>query len=132
MRPKHKRLFFILTTVLSISVGIYILLSTFQRNIVFFVTPSDALIIDDKSKTIRIGGVVRPNSLSKDDITYSFDLMDEKSIISVTYKGLLPDLFKEESTVVIQGKFNGTAFMATEVLAKHDENYKPLELKKDT
>lgn len=131
MRPKHRRLILIIIALISISVGSYIVLSTFQKNIVFFLTPSEALSKQNRDKSFRIGGVVRAQSLSKIGATYSFKLIDKESSISVQYEGLLPDLFKEESTVVVQGKFKGTSntFLAKEVLAKHDENYQPLEIK---
>tara|TARA_R110002050_G_scaffold8396_8_gene30847 strand:+ start:6892 stop:7296 length:405 start_codon:yes stop_codon:yes gene_type:complete len=131
MRPKHRRLILIIIALISISVGSYIVLSTFQKNIVFFLTPSEALSKQNRDKSFRIGGVVRAQSLSKIGVTYSFKLIDKESSISVQYEGLLPDLFKEESTVVVQGKFKGTSntFLAKEVLAKHDENYQPLEIK---
>ena len=131
MRPKHKRLSFILLALVSISIGLMLLLSAFQKNIVFFVTPSEALTQNNKNKSIRIGGVVRPNSLRKKDISYYFDLMDKDAIIAVEYKGLLPDLFKEGRTIVAQGKLmRDNVFLAKEVLAKHDENYQPLELRR--
>ncbi len=131
MRPKHRRLILIIIALFSISIGSYIVLSTFQKNIVFFLTPTEALSKQNRDKSFRIGGVVRAQSLSKTGVTYSFKLIDKESSIPVDYEGLLPDLFKEESTVVVQGKFKGTSdtFLAKEVLAKHDENYQPLEIK---
>lgn len=131
MRPKHRRLILIIIALFSISIGSYIVLSTFQKNIVFFLTPTEALSKQNRDKSFRIGGVVRAQSLSKTGVTYSFKLIDKESSISIDYEGLLPDLFKEESTVVVQGKFKGTSdtFLAKEVLAKHDENYQPLEIK---
>jgi cytochrome c-type biogenesis protein CcmE len=128
MKPKQKRLLFTLCLFVSLSAGVFILLTAFKNNIVFFVTPTEAL--QNKNHTvIRVGGVVRPKSLYKEGTAYHFDLIDKESHVPVLYRGLLPDLFKEGATAVVQGNLTNGTLVATEVLAKHDENYQPLEIK---
>lgn len=113
--------------------GVFLLLSALKENTQFFYNPSDVIaqgFVPD-SKTFRIGGLVMQGSVNKDEgLKTTFWLKDfERDMrepIIVTYTGVLPDLFREGQGVVITGFLSGpTAFEATEVLAKHDENYKP-------
>ncbi|MEI6735154.1 MAG: cytochrome c maturation protein CcmE, partial [Comamonadaceae bacterium] len=83
-----------------------------------------------KNRTFRIGGLVKTGSLSRDNLTVNFIVTDTSKEMGVSYTGILPDLFKEGKGVVAQGKIgNDGKFVATEVLAKHDENYMPPEAK---
>jgi cytochrome c-type biogenesis protein CcmE len=99
------------------------------NDIAFFVTPSEiAAGKAPQGKTFRVGGMVKEGSLTRDNLTVSFIITDTARDVKVTYTGILPDLFKEGKGAVAQGRMNpdGT-FTATEVLAKHDENYMPPE-----
>ncbi|HEX9301836.1 MAG TPA: cytochrome c maturation protein CcmE, partial [Casimicrobiaceae bacterium] len=104
-------------------------LNAFQSNLVFFFTPSQIAANEaPKGRAFRIGGLVVDKSLARDrdGLTVHFAVTDTASTVPVVYTGILPDLFKEGKGVVAQGKLEGDGvFHATEVLAKHDENYMP-------
>jgi cytochrome c-type biogenesis protein CcmE len=106
-------------------------LSAFQSNLVFFFSPTQVAAGEAPTgKTFRIGGMVKEGSMQReaDGVTLRFAITDTAKVIPVAYKGILPDLFKEGKGVVVQGKLGeGGVFAATEVLAKHDENYMPPE-----
>ncbi|NBW54449.1 MAG: cytochrome c maturation protein CcmE, partial [Betaproteobacteria bacterium] len=104
-------------------------LNAFQSNLVFFFTPTQVLNGEaPKNTTFRIGGLVKVGSLQRDGTDVSFVVTDTAQEIPVRYSGLLPDLFKEGKGVVAQGRLDAQGLMtATEVLAKHDENYMPPE-----
>jgi len=104
-------------------------LNAFQNNLVFFFTPTQVLKGEaPKNKTFRIGGLVKVGSLQRDGTDVSFVVTDTAQEIPVRYSGLLPDLFKEGKGVVAQGRLDAQGLMtASEVLAKHDENYMPPE-----
>lgn len=106
-----------------------LILNAFQSNLVFFFSPTQVMANEaPQGRTFRIGGLVRPGSLKRqhDGLTVRFDVTDTAKTVPVVYVGILPDLFKEGKGVVAQGQL-GTdgVFHATEVLAKHDENYMP-------
>jgi cytochrome c-type biogenesis protein CcmE len=106
-----------------------LLLNAFNDNLVFFFSPSDvAAAKAPKDRTFRIGGVVEQGSVKRDGIMVSFRVTDTAHTVNVSYQGILPDLFREGQGVVANGKL-GTdgVFRASEVLAKHDENYMPPE-----
>lgn len=117
--------FFIVT-----SVGLAILLYTFNNNIVLYKTPSTVLndaYIEGNIKPIRIGGVVKEKSIKYINDVVEFVIHDDKREMKAIYKGVVPSLFKEGQNVIIYGKFNRNEgqFEAKELLAKHDENYIP-------
>jgi cytochrome c-type biogenesis protein CcmE len=131
MKARHRRAIFIAIGVAALGIAVALVLKAFNSNIVFFYTPTQVAAREAPvDRTFRIGGLVQVNSLQRqvDGITAAFVVTDTAKSIPVTYKGILPDLFKEGKGVVAQGKLgaNGT-FVATEVLAKHDENYMPPE-----
>jgi len=106
-----------------------LVLNAFQSNLVFFFSPSQIAANEaPQGKAFRIGGMVEAGSLVRgnDGLTVTFKVTDTVKAVPVTYTGILPDLFKEGKGVVAQGRL-GTdgVFVATEVLAKHDENYMP-------
>jgi len=118
--------FFFLVT----SVGLVILLYTFNSNIVLYKTPSTVLnqpYIEDNIKPIRVGGVVKERSIKYINDVVEFVIHDDKREMKAIYKGVVPSLFKEGQNVIIYGKFNRNEgqFEAKELLAKHDENYIP-------
>lgn len=127
-----KRLFWVFLIVLSGGLIIFAALKTFEENLVFFYTPSQILNGEaPKNRPIRIGGMVEPNSVNRDEhsLAVEFNVVDDKnSLIKVTYSGVVPDLFKEGKGVVAQGEYVDGIFQSTEILAKHDENYMPPDL----
>jgi cytochrome c-type biogenesis protein CcmE len=131
MKPRSKRLL-LLGAAAGLLVGaVAMVLTAFQENLVFFHTPSE--VIEGKApngRTFRIGGMVEQNSIQReaDGITVRFAITDTAKAIPVSFRGALPDLFQEGKGAVAQGTLgpDGT-FHATEVLAKHDENYMPVE-----
>ena len=130
MKARSKRLMLVGGGVVLLFAAVALVLSAFQQNLVFFHTPSE--VAEGKApsgKTFRIGGMVEDGSIQReaDGVTVRFAITDTAKVIPVTYKGTLPDLFKEGKGAVVQGKLEGGVFRATEVLAKHDENYMPPE-----
>lgn len=131
MKARSKRLMLVGGGVALLFAAVALVLSAFQQNLVFFHTPTE--VSEGKAptgKTFRIGGMVEDGSIAReaDGITVRFAITDTAKVIPVTYKGTLPDLFKEGKGAVVQGKLEGGVFRATEVLAKHDENYMPPEV----
>lgn len=131
MKPRHKRLALIGGGVVALGIAATLVLSAFQKNMVFFFTPTQVAAKEaPQDRTFRIGGLVEAGSLKRlpDGVSVSFVVTDTANKIPVTYKGALPDLFKEGKGVVSQGKLGPDGvFVASEVLAKHDENYMPPE-----
>jgi len=129
MKPRHKRFVLVGVGVAGLALSATLVLSAFQKNLVFFYTPSQVAAKEAPiGKSFRIGGLVEKGSLKReaDGVSVQFIVTDTAKSIPVVYKGILPDLFKEGKGVVTQGKIgpDGT-FRAEEVLAKHDENYMP-------
>ena len=129
MKPRHKRFVLVGVGIAGLALSAGLVLSAFQKNLVFFYTPSQVAANEAPiGKSFRIGGLVEKGSLKReaDGVSVQFIVTDTAKSIPVVYKGILPDLFKEGTGVVTQGKIgpDGT-FRAEEVLAKHDENYMP-------
>jgi cytochrome c-type biogenesis protein CcmE len=131
MKPRHKRLAIIIGGLSVLGIAAALVLNAFQSNLVFFFTPTQVANGEvPKDRTFRIGGLVKSGTLQRNDITAHFVVTDTSKEIPVAYTGILPDLFKEGKGVVAQGKIGPDGlFVATEVLAKHDENYMPPEAK---
>lgn len=129
MKPRHKRFALIIGGVAMLGVAVALILSAFQQNLVFFFSPSDvAAHKAPQARAFRIGGLVEEGSVKREGVMVSFRVTDTAHAIPVVYKGILPDLFKEGKGVVAQGKLGPDGvFQASEVLAKHDENYMPPE-----
>lgn len=107
--------------------------NAFEENLVFFFSPSQVAAHEaPEGRAFRIGGFVQEGSVQrqKDGVTVRFEVTDTVHTVPVTYKGSLPDLFKEGKGVVAQGKLQNGVFVADQVLAKHDENYMPPEAEK--
>ena len=134
MKPRQKRLAIVVGGLAAIGIAAALILNAFQSNLVFFFTPTQIAAGEaPKGKAFRIGGLVKEGSIQRqaDGVTISFIITDTAKDIPVAYKGILPDLFKEGKGAVAQGKLDGSGtFVATEVLAKHDENYMPPEAAK--
>jgi cytochrome c-type biogenesis protein CcmE len=131
MKPRHKRLAAIAVGIAGLGIAAALVLSAFQQNLVFFFTPTQVAANEaPQGRTFRIGGLVETGSVKRqaDGVTVRFVVTDTAKAIPVTYRGVLPDLFREGKGVVTQGRLgaDGT-FVASEVLAKHDENYMPPE-----
>jgi len=131
MKPRHKRLALVGGGLATIVVASVFVLSAFQKNLVFFFTPTQVANNEaPQGRSFRIGGLVEQGSVKRreDGVTVQFVVTDTAKSIPVQYKGVLPDLFKEGKGVVTQGKIGPDGvFVAEEVLAKHDENYMPPE-----
>ena len=128
---RKKRLMFVFLIVLGISAAAALGLSAFKQNLLYFYTPSQvAEGAAPKGRNFRVGGLVETGSVKResDGLTVHFVVTDTAKSIPITYKGILPDLFREGQGIVAMGRLNdGNAFVAEEVLAKHDENYMPPE-----
>jgi cytochrome c-type biogenesis protein CcmE len=131
MKPRHKRIALIVAGLAILGVAATLVLNAFRSNLVFFFTPSQIVAHEaPQGRNFRIGGLVEKGSVKRqaDGVTVSFIVTDTAKSVPVTYKGILPDLFKEGKGVVAQGKLGADGvFSASEVLAKHDENYMPPE-----
>ena len=131
MKARTKRMALVGGAVLLLAAAVALVLTAFQQNLVFFHTPSE--VADGKAPTgraFRIGGMVEAGSIQRDNdgVTVRFAITDTARTLPVTYRGMLPDLFKEGKGAVVQGVLDPQGqFQATEVLAKHDENYTPVE-----
>ena len=131
MKPRHQRMIAIAAGVSLIAIAVALVLNAFQGNVVFFFSPSQVAAKEAPlEKTFRVGGMVENGSFKRlpDGLTVQFVVTDTAKSIPVVYTGILPDLFKEGKGVVTQGRLGPDGvFRATEVLAKHDENYMPPE-----
>jgi cytochrome c-type biogenesis protein CcmE len=127
MKPRHKRIALISGGLAAIGIAAAFVLNALDSNIALYVTPSEvAAGKAPKDKAFRIGGMVKEGSIKRVDTTVSFVVTDTVKEIPVAYTGILPDLFKEGKGAVVQGKLGPDGrFTASEVLAKHDENYMP-------
>ena len=131
MKPRIRRALWIASGLAALGVATALVLNAFQSNLVFFFTPSQVASHEaPRDRAFRIGGLVEAGSVirEKDALTVRFRVTDTARTIAVVYTGILPDLFREGKGVVAQGRLgpDGT-FRASEVLAKHDENYMPPE-----
>ena len=128
-----KRLALIGGAVAVVGAGVYLMLSAFNDNLVFFYSPMQVANKEaPQGRTFRMGGMVEVGSVKRlpDGVTVTFGITDTAAVIPTEFKGILPDLFKEGKGVVAQGKLNDKGgFGASAVLAKHDENYMPPEAK---
>lgn len=133
MKPRYKRLLLVLTGLVVIGVAAFFVLRAFNENLVFFYTPSQIANHEaPTNKNFRIGGMVVDHSLKREPggLKVEFVITDTAQTVPVQYSGILPDLFKEGKGVVAEGHLNSQGvFVASQVLAKHDENYMPPEAK---
>ena len=130
MTRKQRRGVLIGTCVAVLALAVGLVLVALRDSIVFFNSPTD--VVEKKvtaGSRIRLGGLVQPGTLQRKDVDATFDVTDGKNVIRVTYRGILPDLFREGQGVVAEGSLiDATSFRADTVLAKHDENYMPKEV----
>tara|TARA_Y100000768_G_C23933793_1_gene661521 strand:- start:738 stop:1157 length:420 start_codon:yes stop_codon:yes gene_type:complete len=125
------RLLFIVLLLLTLILSVYLILKSLEENVVFFKSPSDVKLLGEvNDKKIRIGGMVKLNSIKMSSDEVNFIITDFKNEISVTYSGIVPNLFTEGKGVVAEGYLKDRSyFEASKILAKHDENYMPPEVK---
>ena len=133
MNPKRKRrLMFVLVIVAGVGVAVFMALSAFKENLLYFYSPSQVQAGEAPiQRAFRIGGLVMDGSVQResDGLTVHFDVTDTAATVPILYKGILPDLFREGQGVVALGRLGGNGtFVADQVLAKHDENYMPPEV----
>ena len=131
MKPRQKRIALIVGGLASIALAAVLTLNALDSNIALYVTPSEvAAGKSPQGKAFRIGGLVKEGSVKRKDMTVHFVMTDTVKEIPVAYTSILPDLFRDGKGAVVQGRLGGDGvFAATEVLAKHDENYMPPEAK---
>ncbi|QZA77237.1 cytochrome c maturation protein CcmE [Deefgea tanakiae] len=130
MTPRRKRAAWIIGALIALALVTFFVVNAFRQNLVFFYTPTQIAAGEaPQGRAFRIGGMVVDKSLVRaaDGVTIRFDVTDTDKVIPVQYRGILPDLFKEGKGVVAEGRWENGVFTASEVLAKHDENYMPPE-----
>ncbi len=129
MKKRQSRMIFVALLVLGAGLAGYLGLKAFNENLLYFFSPTD--VVEGRAptgKSFRLGGLVGVNSVKRDGIKVNFDVTDNANTFNVEYKGILPDLFREGQGIITTGSLINGAFVATEVLAKHDENYMPPEV----
>jgi len=130
-KVKSRILFLILSIVLLIT-SVFFILSSLRENVVYFLTPTEVKQKEDLEigRSIRIGGMVKKNSIYADSKEIKFIITDFKNEVIVSFSGTVPNLFSEEKGVIAEGKLKDKKFfVADRILAKHDENYMPPETK---
>ena len=132
MSRKRLRLYLVLTSMAVLGIAATLILRALNQELVFFLSPTQIAEKQPSAGTqIRLGGLVEAGSVQKSGETVVFSVTDLSKNVKVSYRGLLPDLFREGQGVVVEGAFDGGGqFMASEVLAKHDETYMPPEVAK--
>ena len=130
-RKVKLRFFFILLIFITLSLSIFLIIKSLEENVIFFQSPSEIKGLPElKKNKIRVGGMVKNNSISVETEELKFIITDFKNEIIVTYSGVVPNLFAEGKGVVAEGYLKDkNFFLATKILAKHDENYMPPEVK---
>ena len=130
-RKVKLRFFFILLILITLSLSVFLVLKSLQENVIYFQSPSEIKVLAEvKKNKIRVGGMVKNNSILVQSEELKFIITDFKNEIMVTYSGVVPNLFAEGKGVVAEGYLKDkNFFVATKILAKHDENYMPPEVK---
>ena len=132
MNAKYRRLFITIIIIFTLGLATKLILMALEDNIVYFYTPNDLIEkfgdTNNIQNKIRIGGLVLESSIKKEGEKSIFMITDRKKEVKVVFKGPLPDLFREGQGIVAEGMFQNNNFIASEVLAKHDENYMPPEV----
>lgn len=130
MTRKQRRLYFVLLGMLALGAAVALVLTAISDSLVYFYSPTD--IVSQRipeGRRMRVGGLVETDSLKKDGKVATFKVTDITNTLAVTYTGILPDLFREGQGVVVEGRMEKDGvFHASEVLAKHDENYMPKDV----
>ena len=129
-RKVKLRFFFISLILIILSLSVFLILKSLEENVVYFQTPSEIKVLSElKDKKIRVGGMVKKESILFETEKVKFIITDLKNEINVVYSGVVPNLFEEGKGVVAEGFLKDrNFFLATKILAKHDENYMPPEV----
>ena len=130
-RKVKLRFFFVLLILITLILSVFLILKSLEENVVYFQSPTEIKVLSEiKKKKIRVGGMVKNDSISLESGDVQFVITDFKNEINVTYSGAIPNLFMEGKGVVAEGFLKDrNFFLATKILAKHDENYMPPEVK---
>ena len=130
-RKVKLRFFFILLIITTLALSVFLLVKSLEENVIFFKSPTEIKTLSEiDEKKIRIGGMVKKDSITIISKEIKFIVTDFKNEINVVYSGVVPNLFAEEKGVVAEGYLKDkNFFLATKILAKHDENYMPPEVK---
>ena len=130
-RKVKLRFFFIILVLITLILSVFLILKSLEENVVYFKSPSDIKTLSETNKNkIRVGGMVKKNSISIKEKKLNFIITDFENEINVSYSGVVPNLFSEGKGVVAEGYLKDKSFfLATKILAKHDENYMPPEVK---
>ena len=130
-RKVKLRFFFVLLILATLALSVFLLIKSLEENVIFFKSPSDVKLLRElQDKKIRIGGMVKLDSLEMSKDKVNFIITDFKNEINVIYSGIVPNLFSEGKGVVAEGYLKDRSFFeASKILAKHDENYMPPEVK---
>ena len=130
-RKVKLRFFFIFLAIVTLALSIFLILKSLEENVVYFKSPSEIKIdAESDKKKMRVGGMVKKNSIKIESQDVKFVITDFKNEINVVYSGAVPNLFQEGKGVVAEGYLKDrNFFLATKILAKHDENYMPPEVK---
>ena len=128
MTPKKNRLLGLILFFIPLSLGVFFLMSALKSNIVYFISPSELVNSNNINQKLRLGGLVEEDSIISKGKLVKFRITDGNKSVLVQYNGILPDLFKEKQGVIVEGEFDSLIFNASNLLAKHDENYIPKEV----
>ena len=130
-RKVKLRFFFIILILATLILSVFLVLRSLEENVIYFKSPTDVKILSEiENKKIRIGGMVKEDSIKANSNEISFVITDFKNEINVVYSGVVPNLFEEGKGVVAEGFLKDkNFFLASKILAKHDENYMPPEVK---
>lgn len=129
MKPKHRRLTFVVIGLALLGIAAALVLSALEESIVFFHSPSELAAAEALTdRRLRVGGLVEEGSVTQAGATVTFRITDLANTVAVAYTGILPDLFREGQGVVAEGRMEKGVFVADQVLAKHDETYMPPEV----
>jgi len=130
-RKVKLRFFFVLLILLTLILSVFLILKSLEENVIYFQSPTEIKVLSEiEKKKIRVGGMVKMNSISIKSKEVKFIITDLKNEINVIYSGVIPNLFSEGKGVVAEGYLKDkNFFLATKILAKHDENYMPPEVK---
>ena len=130
-RKVKLRFFFIILVLITLILSVFLILKSLEENVVYFKSPSDIKTLSETNKNkIRVGGMVKKNSISIKEKKLNFIITDFENEINVSYSGAVPNSFSEGKGVVAEGYIKDKSFfLATKILAKHDENYMPPEVK---
>ena len=123
---RKKRLVSVLALVSTSFLGVFLILSALNSNLDYFYTPSELMEVEiPQNKRVKLGGMVEKNSVVRNGTNITFNITDYQETISVSFNGVVPDLFKEGSGIVAYGKIINNKLVAENIFAKHDENYMP-------